>query len=294
MKIMAIGEIIFDIFNGEAEIGGAPLNFCAHCAMLGAESALISAVGEDSLAEEALNSLKKFGVETSFVSENKYSTGKCIVTVVDGNPNYDVIRPSAYDKIEISDGMITKIKKYNADVFAFGTLIQRDEASRNAVKKILSECKFPYIFCDVNLRTGCYDKESCALCLENADIIKISSEEEPLLSEYGFYKTGEIKKETLKNICNTYKNIKLLLFTKGENGSVIYDARCGEFYEIPSVPAKTVSTVGAGDSYSAAFLCEYFNSGDIYNSGIAGAELSSYVVSHREAVPQKGEQPWQN
>ena len=43
MRILAIGEIIFDIFDGEAEIGGAPLNFCAHCFALGADSAIISA-----------------------------------------------------------------------------------------------------------------------------------------------------------------------------------------------------------------------------------------------------------
>lgn len=289
MKIMAIGEIIFDIFNGEAEIGGAPLNFCAHCAMQGAESALISAVGEDSFAEDAINSLKKFGVDISFISENDYPTGKCIVTVDDGNPYYDVIRPSAYDKIELPDGMLDKINEYNADVFAFGTLIQRDGVSRNAVKKILSECKFPYVFCDVNLRPGCYDNESCAICLENADIIKISSEEETLLSEYSSYEKGQTEKETLKNICDTYKNIKLVLFTKGENGSLIYDAVNNEFYEIPCVDAEVVSTVGAGDSYSAAFLCEYFKSGEIYNSGLAGAELSSFVVSHREAVPLKNQ-----
>lgn len=285
MKIMAIGEIIFDIFNGEAEIGGAPLNFCAHCAMQGAESALVSATGKDELAAEAINHLKKFGVATQFVAENDYPTGKCIVTVSNGIPSYNVLRPVAYDKIEISDDNIESIKEYNADVFAFGTLIQRDEVSRNAVKKILAECEFPHVFCDVNLRPGCYDKESCLLCLENADILKISEEEEPILSQFGLYDSGETERETVKNICASFENIKLVLFTKGENGSLIYDAENDEFFDIPCAKAQVVSTVGAGDSYSAAFLCEYFRSGDILKSGRAGAELSAFVVSHREAVP---------
>lgn len=287
MKIMAIGEIIFDIFNGEAEIGGAPLNFCAHCAMQGAESALISAVGKDALAENAVTKLKEFGVDTSFVSENSYPTGKCIVTVNNGIPDYDVIRPSAYDKIEITDEKLNKINEYNADVFAFGTLIQRDGVSRNAVKKILAECEFSHVFCDVNLRPDCYDKDSCLLCLENADILKISEEEEPILAQFGLYNIGKTEKETVKNICTGFRNIKLVLFTKGENGSLIYDAVNDEFYDIPCAEAKIVSTVGAGDSYSAAFLCEYFKSGDILKSGKAGADLSAFVVSHREAVPRK-------
>ena len=287
MKIMAIGEIIFDIFNGEAEIGGAPLNFCAHCSLIGEESALVSATGKDELAETAISHLKNFGVETAFVTENDYPTGKCIVTVNNGIPSYNVLRPVAYDKIKISDDMIEKIKDYNADVFAFGTLIQRDEVSRNAVKKILSACSFSHVFCDVNLRPDCYDKESCLLCLENADIIKISEEEEPILASFGLYETGESEKETVRNLCRSFKNIKLVLFTKGENGSLIYNADNDEFFEIPCVQAKVVSTVGAGDSYSAAFLCEYFRSGDIRKSGMAGANLSAFVVSHREAVPKK-------
>ncbi len=286
MKIMAIGEIIFDIFDGEAEIGGAPLNFCAHCSLLGEESALVSATGRDNLAETAINHLKNFGVETAFVSENNYPTGKCIVTVNNGIPNYDVIRPAAYDKIEISVDILKKIKEYNADVFAFGTLIQRDVVSRNAVKIILSECEFSHVFCDVNLRPDCFDKDSCLLCLENADIIKISEEEEPILSEFGLYNIGKNEKETVENVCRSFKNIKLVLFTKGENGSLIYDAENGKFYNIPCAEAKVVSTVGAGDSYSAAFLCEYLRSGDILKSGNAGANLSAFVVSHREAVPK--------
>ncbi len=287
MKILAIGEIIFDIFNGEAEIGGAPLNFCAHCAALGAESAIASAVGGDSLGGDAVKHLKNFRVDTAFVTENGYPTGQCLVTVKNGNPEYNVLRPAAYDKIEICDDMLAKIKEYGADVFAFGTLIQRDPVSRAAVNKILSSCTFSDIFCDVNLRAECYDRESCLCCLENASILKISSEEEPLLAKFGFYDDGATDRDIILNICEAFKNIRLVLFTKGENGSLIFDKAKNEFYEIPAVKADVVSTVGAGDSYSAAFLCEYLKSGDIEAAGQAGAELSAFVVAHREAVPAK-------
>lgn len=287
MKILAIGEIIFDMFNGEAEIGGAPLNFCAHCALLGEESAIVSAVGNDSLACKAINHLHRFNVKTDFVQNCDLPTGQCIVTVNEGIPEYNVLSSAAYDEIQITDNVVQIIREYNADVFAFGTLIQRNAVSREAVKKILDSCEFSEIFCDVNLRPECYDRDSSLLCLESASILKISNEEEPLLSEFGFYKNSTGEKETVRNICEAFKNIKLVLFTKGENGSLIYDAGHDEFFDIPCAEASVVSTVGAGDSYSAAFLCEYFKSGDILKSGIAGATLSAFVVSHREAVPRK-------
>ncbi len=280
MKILAIGEIIFDIFNGDAEIGGAPLNFCAHCAALGAESALISAVGSDDLGNAALNELIKFGVNTEYIQKNEFATGQCIVTIENGTPKYNVLRPAAYDKIKSAD------KKYTADVFAFGTLIQRDPTSQNAVKSILKSGTFGEIFCDINLRKNCYDSASCRLCLENATILKISEEEEPLLHGFRLYGNKEDERENIKSICSAFRNIRLVLFTKGENGSLIYDKSDDKFYNIPAIEADVVSTVGAGDSYSAAFLCEYFKSGNISDAAEAGARLSAFVVANRGAVPK--------
>lgn len=283
MKILAIGEIIFDIFDGEAEIGGAPLNFCAHCVSLGEEAALVSAVGNDSYGTDAVEKLKEFGVKTDFISISSLPTGKCIVTVKNGLPEYDVIRPSAYDDLSADTD---KISGYQADVFAFGTLIQREEKSRKAVKKIIENCSFKTVFCDVNLRKGCYDEESCRLCLENAHILKISAEEEPLLAKYGLYENGETPLEKAKAICKAYPNIELVLFTMAENGSLIYDSKKNKEYCIPAEKAELVSGVGAGDSYSAAFLSEYFKSGNAEAAGKAGAERSAFVVAHREAVPK--------
>ena len=192
------------------------------------------------------------------------------------------MRPAAYDML---DADIKLIEAYSADVFAFGTLIQREEKSRNAVRVILENCGFKDVFCDINLRKDCFDEESCRLCLESATILKLSDEEEPLLSEFGFYESAENEEKLLENIATEFPNIRLILFTKGENGSVIYDARSGGITVVPAVMVQVVSTVGAGDSYSAAFLCEYLQSGDIAKAGQAGAALSSYVVSHKEAIP---------
>lgn len=279
MKILAFGEIIFDIFDGEAEIGGAPLNFCAHCASLGADSAIISAVGNDALGWAAIEKLRKFGVDTRYVQTNNLPTGQCIVTVKNGNPEYNVLCPVAYDKIQITNN------DFCADVFAFGTLIQRDSVSRNTLVNIIKNGDFKEIFCDINLRKNCYDKNSCLFCLENATILKISDEEEPFLHEFDFYSFGRNEKETVKSICQKFENIKLVLLTKGENGSVVYDKSEDKFYEFSAEKAEVVSTVGAGDSYSAAFLCEYFQNGNITAAAKAGSKLSAFVVSHREAVP---------
>lgn len=285
MKIMAVGEIIFDVFGNEAEIGGAPLNFCAHCSLLGAESALVSAVGNDKLGEKALKYLADFGVETSFVQTNSSPTGMCIVTLNNGIPSYEIKKDAAYFNASLTAKTVEKIKEFNPDIFSFGTLIQTDLRLRNEIIKAVDECDFKEIFCDVNLRPGCYDKESCKNCFERATILKISEEEEPLLKDFALYQSSDCEKETVLNICKTFPNINVVLFTKGENGSLVYSRKEDKFYEIPCVETEVVSSVGAGDSYSAAFLSEYLKSGDCEKAGLDGAKLSSFVVAHREAVP---------
>lgn len=286
MKILAVGEIIFDIFDGEAEIGGAPLNLCAHCARLGAQSAVVSGIGRDELGKSALERLADFGVNTDFVTENEYPTGRCIVTVTDGIPEYSVLRPAAYDKIILSESIKRKIAEFGADVFAFGTLIQRDSVSAKAVEEILSSFEFSEIFCDINLRPDCYSGKSCLMCLKNATILKLSEEEEPLLEAFGFYEAARESEKKAENICAAFPNVRLVIFTMGENGSVIYNAEEKKAYPVACEKAKLVSSVGAGDSYSAAFLCEYMSSGNIEAAGRAGAALSAFVVSRREAIPE--------
>ena len=64
-----------------------------------------------------------------------------------------------------------------------------------------------------------------------------------------------------KNLWKTdtakYKNLKLILLTRGEDGSVAYDQFDGEVHFCDAVKTQVVSTVGAGDSFSATFVVNY-------------------------------------
>ena len=47
MRIVSIGEILWDVIGQAEHLGGAPLNFAAHAHKLGHEVFLVSAVGDD-------------------------------------------------------------------------------------------------------------------------------------------------------------------------------------------------------------------------------------------------------
>ena len=187
-KILSIGEIIWDVYPDKKTIGGAPLNFAAHAVLCGADSTLISAVGNDTLGDAAMEALSGFGVGSKYIRRNDKPTGQCVVTL-DANaiPRYQVLRNVAYDEIELGDADFAAFNRASYDALYFGTLIQRESVSRKTVHALVSHCSFRNILCDVNLRQSCYDSDSVGFCLRHATILKLSMEEEPLLRASGGY-----------------------------------------------------------------------------------------------------------
>lgn len=287
-KILAIGEIIWDVYPDKSVIGGAPLNFAAHAALCGAHSTLVSSVGRDALGDEAIRIVGDFGVDCRYVKKNEHPTGQCLVTLSENAvPSYNVLRGVAYDNIELAENDIVGINSDGYDAFYFGTLIQREPVSREAVRRILRECKFGEIICDVNLRPDCFDRESVRLCLENATILKVSLEEEPTLRSFGLYTPADGSPSAVAHaLCESFANIGLVIVTLGAEGSYAYNARDGREYVQSAVGDTVVSTVGAGDSFAAAFLVSYLEGESVEVCMRRAAERSGYVVAHTEAVPK--------
>lgn len=288
IKILAIGEIIWDAYPNKKCIGGAPLNFSAHTALLGARTAILSAVGCDELGRSAKEYVRNFGICDKYIKTNDKITGICDVTVNEhGVPSYSVRCDTAYDNITLTDSDTENIRGEGFDLFYFGTLIQRGN-SAVAVKKLLSDCAFPEVICDINLRPDCYSEKSVLLCLENATILKISEEEEPLLRTLGIY-GGEPSgnEEIAKALTKKFPNIKTVIITMGARGSFAYRASDGKCVYQPSEKVTVASTVGAGDSFAAAFAVSFLSGNSLEDAMEAGAKLAGFVCSRTEAVPLK-------
>ena len=135
-KILSFGEIIWDVYEKKALIGGAALNFSAHAARCGQETYLFSALGQDELGREAIAIIHKFGVRTDFIKYSDKETGRCLVSLdKNGVPSYHVVQDVAYDHITVSDHDIIAIREMAPDALYFGTLIQRSATSRARFEK---------------------------------------------------------------------------------------------------------------------------------------------------------------
>lgn len=292
MKVLAFGEILWDIFGDKKELGGAPLNFCAHLARLGVQSAMVSAVGGDELGEAARKLADKYGVSTFYVGTAGYPTGYCRVTLNDkGSPSYELVRPVAYDFIEEPTEMLEEICSERYDVLYFGTLAQRSEVSRKTLQTILTTCTFHEVFLDVNIRQNYYSREILDYSLRHATILKVSREEIGIFHNLGLAAAqlsgGDSPSLFYERVCeelNRQYGLKLIIITLDKDGALAY--RPGEDLLYSEKPVnKAVSTVGAGDSFSAAFLQSY-GRGELLERSLEKAVLlSDFVVTRHGAIP---------
>ena len=283
MKILSFGEILFDVFGDSAQLGGAPLNFCAHAVRAGATGAALSAVGDDELGKMALRQVASYGIDTRYIAVlgNK-PTGRCLVTLNDaGVPRYDLLEDVAYDHIPDPN-----LRGETYDVLYFGTLALRSPDNRQTLEQLLQKRIAGDVFVDVNIRPPFYSEESILFALRHATMLKISDEELHAVSE-AVLGEGEYAADfVVSAIQKRFANIKLLILTCGENGSVAYDLQTGDICRCDAVKTKVVSTVGAGDSFCATFLVNYLRGDGLAKALQKASRVSAWVVSQEGAIPE--------
>lgn len=281
MKVLSFGEVLWDIYPDKKYIGGAPLNFSAHLAKHGEEIYMLSCLGKDSLGEEALLYLKEFGILTDFLSWSSVKqTGQCLVTLDENAiPSYDLKRDVAYDYIDC------KNVKGDFDVLYFGTLALRSNHNLESLSKLIKSQNFKEIFVDVNIRAPFYSYDSLNFCMNNATILKISVEELLTVAKLLSINAKNGYKDFAEQIRERYSNINIIVVTLGADGAYCYDCKQDQAYSCESQKVEEASTVGAGDSFSAAFLYQYSRKKDIQFSLDYASKIAGYVVSKYEAVP---------
>ena len=282
MRILSFGEILFDVYGDSANLGGAPLNFCAHAVRAGAQASMLSAVGADDYGSIALKQIQSYGIDirhTAVLADKM--TGKCLVTLNDqGVPRYNLLEGVAYDYIPVP-----KLEGERFDVLYFGTLALRSDYNRNTIETLLQEGAAKDVFVDVNIRPPFYCDESILLALNHATLLKISDEELHVVAETILGAGEHSTDAVIAAIKEKFPNVKLLILTCGAEGSVAYDLKTGAVNRCDAVKTKVVSTVGAGDSFCATFIANYLQGVDTMTALQKASKVSAWVVSQEGAIP---------
>lgn len=277
--VVGIGELLWDVLPTGKRAGGAPINFVYHATQLGAEGYAISAVGNDVFGTEIIQELDKNHIVSDYISTVEYPTGSVMVELKEGIPNYTIIEGVAWDHIPLTQASIDLMKR--ADAVCFGTLAQRVSESRETLTTLLSYMPDHALrFFDINIRQSYYSKELIETLLEQANVFKINDEELELLRPM-FSLEG-----TIDEVCHWFiqkYRLRYLVLTAGAEYSTIYSE--SEQSTLPTPKVIVADTVGAGDSFSGAFISSILTGKSLREAHQKAVETAAFVCTKNGAWP---------
>lgn len=252
-NILVFGEILYDIYDDVAVIGGAPFNYSVQLSRLISKNdnlKFITALGKDDFSKDAFKFIENENIDSSLMQVlDNYETGKATVFMNENKiPDYIIYENVAWDNIEFNSD-IEKALKEKYDLFYFNILSCRSEKSYNTLKNIFKNIDSKYKVCDVTFRKNYYTKEKIKEALEFINILKINDDELAIIKSL-FYPNLQNDNEILLKNLNKDFNIDYIFLTLGKSGaSSFYN---NQYIFKPSNKIKVIDTVGAGDSFCAA------------------------------------------
>ena len=134
---------------------------------------------------------------------------------------------------------------------------------------------------DVNLRQGFYTKEILCNSMKRCNILKINDEELVTVSRMFGYPGIDLQ-DKCWILLGKY-NLKMLILTCGINGSYVFTPGNVSFQPTPKV--EVTDTVGAGDSFTAAFIASILKGKSVQEAHLRAVQTSAYVCTKKGAMP---------
>src|SRR5271170_7807240 len=177
--VVGLGELLWDLLPDGKQLGGAPANFSVMSARLGNRAVIASRLGDDALGREARKYLAPLSADTDFIQKDtKQPTGSVSVKLKDGQPEYVIHEPVAWDFLEFTPEW--KKLAVEADAVCFGSLAQRDPVSRRTIHAFLTATRRDCVrVFDVNLRKPFYTRGVLEDSLGRATLLKLNDAEMP-------------------------------------------------------------------------------------------------------------------
>lgn len=277
-RIICFGEVLWDLFPEGKRLGGAPMNVAFHAGSLGLPAYLISAVGKDALGQELKAQLATSPVKLTYLQTLGLPTG--VVDVDTSNPaevRYHIAEPAAWDAIAPTPGLATLARQ--GDAVVFGTLAMRSNRNLESLQ-LLWDSSAMKVF-DLNLRPPFIDRQTVALGLQVAQMIKVNKDEYRQLAYwFGFDQNPAVGYQKLKENWGCTHLVRTL----GSEGSELYTPNGIFTTSAPKV--EVADTVGAGDSFLASLLHGLLTGVDDQQALEHAAAVGSYVASQRGATPE--------
>ena len=282
--VVGMGEVLWDVLPEGRKLGGAPANFAFHVSQFGLDSRVVSAVGADELGSEIVENFREKGLN-AMLEIVPYPTGTVQIVLDNlGVPCYEIREGVAWDNIPYTASLDILARQTRA--VCFGSLAQRSAVSRATVNRFLDtmpDGEGQWKIFDINLRQNFYTREVLSASMQKCNVLKINDEELAVLSGM-LSLSGDDILSLCRDIMQRY-GLKILILTCGVRGSYVfsYIGRDVSFIGTPKV--VVADTVGAGDSFTAAFTSALIRGLPIPDAHRLAVNVSAYVCTCQGAMP---------
>jgi fructokinase len=285
-KIVALGEVLWDLLPEGKMLGGAPANFAFHAHALGAESRLVSRVGDDRLGRDIRQRFSTKGLPVDGIQVDPVApTGTVSVELCDeGQPRYTIHERVAWDAIEVTPEAMRIVA--DADAVCFGSLAQRSPISRATIRTLVAATPSHALrIFDINLRQEYYQRETIEVSLELASALKLNEAELPVLATM-FGLSGE-PREQLADLAARF-GLRAIALTLGAGGSLL---RVDETFSAHAgTPVAVRDTIGAGDSFTAMLALGLIAGWPAARINERANAIAAFVCSQSGATPDLPEE----
>ena len=314
--IVGIGELLWDVLPDGRRLGGAPANFAYHVSQFGLKSVVVSAVGRDEAGDAAVRELEAMSAHPFPDSESDRSDGSWysaesglpvksvtswlvsggFYTLIDkvdsptgtvdirldadGVPQYDIRMPVAWDSISWTPALRQLASRTRA--VCFGTLSRRSPVSRRTISEFVDavpRVEGYWRILDINLRQQFYGRDIVLHALSQCNVLKINDEELAVLSGM-LSLSGDDIPSLCRDIMQRY-GLKVLILTCGVRGSYVFSSIGRDVSFIGTPKVVVADTVGAGDSFTAAFTSALIRGLPIPDAHRLAVNVSAYVEDLR-------------
>lgn len=244
--LLVFGEVLFDHFpDGRSVLGGAPFNVAWHLQAFGEAPRLISRIGDDADGQALRQAMNRWGMDaTGLQTDTRLPTGRVEVSLVDGEPHYEIVHPVAWDAIE-------PVASRGGGWLYHGSLALRDARSRAALDA-LAAAPGVRIFLDVNLREPWWDRDALLERIHAAHWVKLNEDELRRLAPEVPDEEGAMDARARALLHEA--DLDGLVVTLGAAGALVLDRDENGAAGSAAERATVVDTVGAGDAFTSVMI----------------------------------------
>ncbi len=262
--VIALGELLIDFTSSapsgqgnpqfEANPGGAPCNVLAMLARLGRRAAFVGKVGDDLFGRMLKGSIEETGIDAGalVLDPAAHTTLAFVQNAPDGDRAFSFYRDPGADEL-LTPEELPESALRSAGIFHFGSLSLTREPSRAATRRAVALAAEggAVVSFDPNLRPSLWKNLDaareemlwgCSVC----QVLKVAEE------ELSFLTTEEDLEAGAAKLRRDFPNIRLLLVTKGKEGSTAFWRE--HQVSRPGFPMEAIDTTGAGDTFCGCCL----------------------------------------